>query len=59
MSEPLTGQVNTGDVFIWASYIISAVTLGGLALWTAGKLSGAKKRLNMLNSRDTEKTSED
>ncbi len=48
MNEALTGQVNSGDVFIWASYVISAITLGGVALWTIIRMMSAKKKLAML-----------
>lgn len=56
MNEAITGQVNSGDIFIWASFGISAVTLGGVALWTLIRMSGAKKKLAMLEQASSSET---
>jgi len=45
----MSGEVTGGYVFIWASYIIAGLTLGGLALWTFIRLTSAKRKLAMLD----------
>ena len=51
----MTGYVSGGAIFIYASYGLSAVVLGGLVIWTWVKLQGAKKKLAMLEASDSQK----
>lgn len=51
------GYVTGAEPFILASYVISGVLIGGLAIWAVVRLHQARKRLTMLEL--TRKENED
>ena len=50
------GYVTDAEPYILASYVISGLVIGGLAVWAVFKLRQARKRLIMLElaKRDSE-----